>query len=163
MKEIELKELANYNLFKEYGTIALASDTKETNGLTIGWGNIGLLWRLPIATVYVNEARYSKHIFDNAKYFSINMFKKGNHDEAVEYYGKVSGRDEDKIKNGGIEITSLDNNIYYKDADVVILCEKVGQVTFDPNQVELPEIKEWYAKSGPHTSYFGKVIKVLTK
>ena len=51
--------------------IAIASDGNETNGLTIGWAGFGVLWRKPMATVYVHKTRYSKHIFDQAKYNSI--------------------------------------------------------------------------------------------
>lgn len=48
MKEIEVKDLIKYiNPFelKEKPAIAIASDGKETNELTIGWAGFGFLWR----------------------------------------------------------------------------------------------------------------------
>ena len=67
MKEIEVKDLIKYiNPFelKEKPAIEIDSDGKETNGLTMGWAGFGVLWRKPMATVYVHKTRYSKHIFD---------------------------------------------------------------------------------------------------
>ena len=67
MKEIEVKDLIKYiNPLK-----TSYCDGNETNGLTIGWVGFGVLWRKPMATVYVHKTRYSKHIFDQAKYYSI--------------------------------------------------------------------------------------------
>lgn len=68
MKEIEVKGLIKYiNPFELNVKPAISSDGNETNGLTIGWAGFGVLWRKPMATVYVHKTRYSKHIFDQAK------------------------------------------------------------------------------------------------
>ena len=162
MKEIDINKIISIDLFAKYGTIALAKNEKEINGLTIGWGALGILWSLPICTVYVNEARYSKHIFDTARFYSVNLFDK-DFNEQVKYYGTVSGRDEDKIKNGNLEVEYIDDVPYFKDAKYVIICEKVGQCPFDIESIYLDNIVEWYKKDGVHSSYFGKIIKVLEK
>lgn len=161
MELIDIKEFyPNYNIFKQYGTIALADDGKETNGLTIGWGSIGVLWRMSVATIYINKIRYSKHIFDNANYFSINLFDE-NYKSQVAYYGTVSGRDEDKIANGNLSVDIIDGVKYFKEAKYVIICQKAGQIEFDPNLVYEPDIKSWYLKDGPHSAYFGKILKIM--
>jgi len=165
MKEIDFKEINNYyntfDLFKA-GTIALAKDNKEINGLTIGWGGLGYLWRKPCCTVYVNKIRYSKHIFDNAEYFSVCVLP-SEFASNVKYYGTVSGRDENKIQNGGLEVEYYQDVPYFKESNLVIICKKIGQNTFDINNIKLDEIIEWYKKDGPHSSYYGEIIKVLVK
>ncbi|WP_412631914.1 hypothetical protein [Faecalibacillus intestinalis] len=70
MKEIEVNDLIKYiNPFKT--SYCGSCDGNETNVLIIGWAGFGVLWRKPMATVYVHKTRYSKHIFDHAKYYSI--------------------------------------------------------------------------------------------
>ena len=96
MKEIAVKDLFQYiDPFRihEDPAIALASDGKETNGLTIGWAEYGVLWSKPAATVYVHKTRYSKHIFDGAEYYAI-CYLKPEHRDVLGYFGTVSGRDE---------------------------------------------------------------------
>ena len=57
MKEIEVKDLIKYiNPFelKEKPAIAIASDGKETNELTIGWAGFGILWR-KLQSMYIKH------------------------------------------------------------------------------------------------------------
>ena len=163
MKEINIAELdPKYNLFKQYGTIALVDNGTRTNGLTIGWGSVGVLWRTNIATIYIHKTRFSKEIFDTSKYFSINLFEE-KYNEQVGYYGKVSGRDEDKIINGGLEVEIIDGVKTFKEAKYSIICEKVGQTDFDLNTITLEDIISWYKGTGVHTAYFGKILKVVER
>ena len=93
MKEIPVKDLFQHiDPFRihEDPAIALATDGRETNGLTIGWAEYGVLWSKPAATVYVHKTRYSKHIFDGAEYYAI-CYLKPEHRDVLGYFGSVSG------------------------------------------------------------------------
>lgn len=161
MKEVSIKELNNYINVLEMESkpaIALASDLKRTNGLTIGWFSIGTLWRKPCATVYIHLKRFSKQIFDNAEYFSI-CFLREEDKKQIAYFGSVSGKDEDKMSGCGLEVDE-DLAPYFKDSKVVIICKKMGQSDFDANSVD-EGVKAWYLKDGVHTQYYGEIIKVL--
>ena len=162
MKEIKVEELLNYfNPFvlEKEPAIALASNEKQSNGLTIGWASFGTLWRKPCATVYVHAKRYSKHIFDDAKYFAI-CFMKDEHKNVIKYFGSVSGRDEDKFKNCGLAINSNDVAPYFEESRLVVLCKIMGKSDFDANSVD-EGVFDWYSKEGVHTQYYGEIIKVL--
>ena len=161
MKEIEIKDLCKYinpMLIGNKPAIILASDEKETNGMTIGWAGFGVLWRKMMATVYIHKNRYSKHIFDNANYYSI-CFMKDEHQDIVKYFGTVSGRDENKIEKCGLTIKN-DLAPYFKESRVVVICRVMGKSDFDANSVD-EGVKDWYAKEGVHTQYYGEIIKVL--
>lgn len=69
MKEIEVKDLIKYiNPFelKVKPAIAIASDGKETNGLTIGWAGCGVLWRKL-------QSMYIKHVIQNIFLIKLNI------------------------------------------------------------------------------------------
>lgn len=161
MKQVEVRELVNYvdpMSLEEEPAIIIASDGIETNGMTIGWAGFGILWRKYMATVYVHKQRYSKHIFDNAKYYSI-CFMKNEQKDIVKYFGSVSGRNENKMEKCGLTILE-DVAPYFKEARAVVLCRVMGKSDFDINNVD-EGVKDWYDKEGVHSQYYGEIVKVL--
>ena len=139
--------------------IAIATDGRETDGLTIGWAGFGVLWNRPMATVYIHRSRYSKHIFDGAEYYSI-CFMPGEERETVRYFGKVSGRDEDKMKGCGKTVVTDDLAPYFQESRVVILCRMMGKSDFDPDSCDAG-VRSWYQRDGVHTQYYGEILKIL--
>lgn len=161
MREIEVSELSKViDVFKikEAPAIAMATDGKETNGLTIGWASYGVLWSKKCATVYVHKVRYSKHIFDNAEYYSINYLP-DEYKKQLGYFGRVSGKDEDKIKGSGLTLVE-DLAPYFAENKVTVICRVMGKSDFDINFVD-KGVKEWYDEEGVHSQYYGEIVKVL--
>lgn len=162
MKEVEIKDLCRYINPMETKTapaIAVASDGKETNGLTIGWAGFGVLWSKMMATVYVHRARYSKHIFDGASYYSVCFFRPG-YQKQLSYFGTVSGRDENKMEKGGLTVINDEKAPYFAESSVVVICRVMGKSDFDANSCD-EGVSEWYLRDGVHTQYYGEIIKVL--
>ena len=165
--EIEIKDIEKYknsfDLFSE-GTLAAArSNNNIENALTIGWGALGILWRKPCCTIYINKKRYSKSIFDNASGFSVSFFDEASKEPLMNYYGKLSGRDVDKMNEGPFKVIhDQETGIpYFDNASLVIICEKMASSDFDINLINENNIVEWYKRDGVHTIYYGKIIKVL--
>lgn len=162
MKEIKTEEIIDYInplLFEENPAIAVASDGKETNGLTIGWAGFGILWQKQTATVYVHKNRYSKHIFDNAQYFSICFMKDENKGQ-LKYFGTVSGRDENKMLKCGMTVNTKNKAPFFEESSLVIICKMMGKCDFISEYVD-DGVKDWYSKTGVHTQYFGQIVTVL--
>lgn len=162
MKEIQIEDLINYinpMALRSDPAIAIASDGNETNGLTIGWAGFGTLWRKYMATVYVHKTRYSKHIFDNAQYYSI-CYMKPEHKNVVGYFGSASGRNENKMAGSGLTVVTDDVAPYFGESRLVVLCKVMGKSDFDPESVD-DGVRDWYAREGVHTQYYGEVVKVL--
>ena len=168
MKEISLKQFGDeYNFLniEEDWAAAFADDGKEANALTIGWGSIGYLWSKPTITVYIHKERYSKHIFDNAEYFTVSIFKKPAYRKELQYLGSKSGRDEDKVKGCGLNVVKEENYSYFDQADYVIIAKKMGQTDFEMDKID-PNLgfMNYYRKTnGVHTIYEGEIIKILKK
>ncbi|MFA5481530.1 MAG: flavin reductase [Bacilli bacterium] len=164
-QEIELQDIEKYkNVFELFSesAIALANDGNRTNGLTIGWGSLGVLWSKPTCVVYIHETRYSRIIFDEAKTFSVCFFN-NQYSQQLGYFGRVSGRDVDKVKSGGLLLEEKDGIPYFAEADLVVLCRKMGQSQFDQVKISEARIKKWYDKDGVHTIYYGEIVKVLAR
>ena len=163
-KEVDFNEITNYkdplSLFKE-GAVAVVEDKEKANPITIGWGSLGTLWGMPMCTVYIHEKRYSKHMFDETNYFSVCFFKKEYDDIVNNIFGNMSGKDKDKIKLSNMTLSHISNTPYLEEAELVIICKKVGQTQFDSDNVPDGRMKEWYKRSGTHSIYCGEIIKVL--
>ena len=162
MKEISVKELFSHIdpfAIHEDPAIALATDGKETNGLTIGWAEYGVLWSKPAATVYVHKTRYSKHIFDGAEYYAV-CYLKPEHKNVLGYFGSVSGRDENKMEKCGLKTVTDDLAPYFAESRLVVICRVMGRNDFDPASVD-EGVAGWYAREGVHTLYHGEVVKLL--
>lgn len=69
------------------------------------------------ATVYVHKTRYSKHIFDQAKYYSI-CFMDQEHKNQLGYFERVSGRDENKMEKCGMTVNNEDVAPYFEESSV---------------------------------------------
>ena len=165
-REIDIKEIAEYkNIFDlfEESALAVASSPKGENVLTIAWGALGTLFSKPCCTIYINKQRYSKVIFDDALYFSVCFFNKEHQQEIDNYYGKLSGRNVDKIHEGIYTEDKIDNIPIFKEAELIILCKMMAKSDFDVDRIHEPRIEKWYRTSGVHTIYHGEVIKVLKK
>ena len=164
MREAKIEELFQYidpMTLNTEPAIAVATDGKETNGLTIGWAEFGRLWRKPAMTVYVHRARYSKHIFDGASCYSV-CFLEPEHKDAIKYFGTVSGRDEDKMKNGGLTVMKTDGVPYFAESRVVVICRVMGKNDFDVSSCD-EGVRAWYQRDGVHTLYHGEIVKLLVK
>ena len=166
LKEIDCKEIAEYkdavSLFGE-GCVALVENKEKANPITIAWGGLGVLWGKPMCSIFIHKSRYSKGIADDSPYFSVCCFAKEYKPIAIDYFGSASGRNEDKIAKSGFTLLHDEGVPYFKEAELVILCKKMGQTDFDKDKISEDKIKKWYEKDGVHTIYFGEIVKVLKK
>ena len=166
-ENIRLNEIAAYKdpfaLFDE-GAIALAQgeDGENIACITIGWGAIGTLFSEPTATVYIHKTRYSERIFRKANRFSICFFGKEYTQDVNQYYGAKSSRDIDKFNEGPLSPAFFDDVPIFKQAELVIICEKSAEAFFTAETVSNhPRIETWYADKGGHTVFSGRVLHVL--
>ncbi len=158
MKKMNIKDFS-INPFTSIGkewALIVVEDEKEVNAMTIAWGSLGVIWRNNVATVYVRNTRYSKHMLDSAKRFSICFFDE-SYRSLLNYFGTVSKRDEDKIKTSKLTLDHLDDVPYLKEAKLVITCDTFYQTPL-PLENANQEIKNCYHSSDEyHEMYIGKI------
>jgi flavin reductase (DIM6/NTAB) family NADH-FMN oxidoreductase RutF len=68
------------------------------NPMTIGWGEVGIVWSRPAFTVLVRPSRYTHACILAADSFTVSVPRPGNLTEALLLCGTKSGRDVDKVK-----------------------------------------------------------------
>lgn len=73
----------------------------RVNTIIIGWGILGIVWNIPIATVYVKTGRHARSLIDANSEFTINIPSSGTDRRILGYRGSHSGKDVDKVSECG--------------------------------------------------------------
>lgn len=148
------------SLMKEWALVTVRSG-ERINTLTIGWGGFGVLWQRYIATIYIRPCRYSKELLDNADSFSIT-FLPDTYRDALLYCGKVSGRDEDKIKGCGLTLDYRDGVPYFKEGKRVFFAKKIYSDVFrEENFADSSISDSIYPEKDYHTMYLAEITAIL--
>ena len=71
------------------------------------------------------------------------------HKNQLGYFGRVSGRDKNKMEKCGMTVNNED-------------VAPMGKSDFDQKSVD-ENVYEWYQKEGVHSQYYGEIVKVLVK
>ena len=73
----------------------------KVNPMTIGWGQVGIVWGRPVFTVYVRESRYTFECLQSADTFTVSVPRLGELADELTLCGTKSGRDLDKVESCG--------------------------------------------------------------
>ena len=165
MKEITCEDL-NENAFDLIGKdwmLFTAKKDGKVNTMTASWGGVGVMWGKKVAFIFIRPQRYTKEFVDASGELSISILPEKYRKE-LNYFGTVSGRDEDKIKNSGLEITACDGAIYYKVDRLGLICKKLyKQDMKEECFIEKENIEHWYKNNDYHTMYVVEIEKVLSE
>ena len=165
-KEISIRDLQD-NVVKLIGDdwmLITAGTIDSCNMMTASWGGIGNLWNVPVAFIFIRPQRYTYQFTENEKYFTLTFFEEKDR-EILNFCGSTSGKYINKIeKTGLITLETENKNVYFKQARLVIECEKLYSDFIDPQGFTSNEIPEnIYPKNDFHKMYIGKILKVLVR
>jgi flavin reductase (DIM6/NTAB) family NADH-FMN oxidoreductase RutF len=76
----------------------------RANSMTIGWGEVGIIWSRPVFTVLVRRSRYTYDCLLSADSFTVNVPSTGQLEEELLFCGTKSGRDLDKAAACGLTL-----------------------------------------------------------
>ena len=111
--------------FAQEWPILTAGRIGAYNGMTIGWGGLGVLWRKNVATVYVRRQRHTFQFLEKEPFFGLSFLNK-TYKEAITFFGSKSGRDYDKAKETGLTpVAFVDKAVYFDESELVILLKKI--------------------------------------
>lgn len=144
----------------------LITGTKENgeyNTMTASWGGVGILWKKPVAFIFVRPQRYTYEFTESSDKITLSFFTEEYRD-ALKLCGSKSGRDIDKAKEAGITPVKADNgSVYFEEARLVMVCRKLYA----------DDIKECcfidkaplsnYLNNDFHKMYVAEIEEVLTK
>ncbi len=140
-----------------------AGNEQKANTMTASWGGVGELWGKDVVYIFVRESRYTKEFLDKEDGFSCTFFDKSNH-PALKYFGSVSGRDEDKIKNAHMHLDYEQGIPYLDEGNLVFICKKLAAVPITKDSFLAPDIDpKWYAGGDYHTMYVGEIVTTLAR
>lgn len=154
------------NLFHEIddNTFLIVAGNKDyCNPMTAGFGSFGILWGQNVVTLYIRPNRYTCNVLDRYPNFSLCFF--GNSDlPALKYCGTISGRDEDKGKNCGLTLKSLeDGTPYFEEAELIFFCKVAYWQQMQLEGFVSDEAKKYYEKDSPHRMYWGIIKQIYKK
>jgi flavin reductase (DIM6/NTAB) family NADH-FMN oxidoreductase RutF len=85
------------SLLADPGVLLVAAGVDgKPNGMTIGWGAVGIIWGRPIFTVAVRPSRYTYKVMNESDSFTVCVPAEA-HYNAIDFCGTKSGRDYDKF------------------------------------------------------------------
>ena len=170
-KKIDVTDarLDAFNLFSR-GVALTVGKSGSVNSMTIGWGQIGTLWGKDrhVCTVYVRKSHFTKPLMDSNDTFTVELFSSQYDDVLHKYLGRVSGRNEDKIKGSGLTLKMLDNNTpAFEEGSLILECRKICAVDIPVSTMSNEVIEQWYKRGEDagniHTQYVGEITAAWIK
>ena len=165
MREIAAENI-NENIFKLIGKdwmLVAAQKDGKTNAMTASWGFVGVMWGKNCLITAIRPQRYTKEFIDGSDTFSITILPDGYRD-TLNYFGSVSGRDEDKIAKSGLTVEKCENTPYFAEGKLVLICRKMfAQEIKAESFIDKEALEKWYTNNDLHTLYVAEIVKVLEK
>ena len=165
MREIAAENI-NENIFKLIGKdwmLVAAQKNGKTNAMTASWGFAGVMWGKNCLITAIRPQRYTKEFIDGSDTFSITILPDGYRD-TLNYFGSVSGRDEDKIAKSGLTVEKCENTPYFAEGKLVLICRKMfAQEIKAESFIDKEALEKWYPNNDLHTLYVAEIVKVLEK
>lgn len=135
----------------------------KTNAMTASWGGLGVLWGKKVAFVFIRPQRYTKKFVDDAENFSLSFFEE-SYKPMLGYMGKVSGKNEDKIKKSGLTVQYKDGTPVFKEASLTLICRKMYRQTLEEDCfIDKTNIGKWYPQKDYHDMYVAEIVDEIIR
>lgn len=134
----------------------------RVNAMTIGWAQAGFIWGEPVLTVLVRPSRYTHSLLKEASHFSVCVPRNGELSKELAFCGSKTGRDYDKVRACGMKLKegAAEGLRYLDGCALVYQCELRGTALLKREALGREEVDKYYpGAEGPHSMFFGKVIK----
>ena len=162
MKPFEAKDYPVFDMFNYRWGLVTAGTPEHWNTCTIAWGSLGTIWGMPgkgkpIATVYINPARYTWVFLKEQETFTVSLFPEA-YRKALGYLGSHSGRDGDKVSAAGLTPKVIDGAVTFAEAELTFVCRKIYEAPFDRAAIT-PEVNgTFYNRMEPHWMFVGEIL-----
>lgn len=161
--ELSTMDFNPYTQIGHQWMLIAAGDDKKANAMTASWGAFGVLWGVNTATIYVRQTRYTKEFIDKEGYFTLNFFSE-KYRKQLQYFGKFSGRDENKMEVAGLTFDYKKGIPYIDEATQVLICRKMSATDITPDQILDKKIVDTHYPDGNiHTMYTGEIVMAMAR
>ncbi len=150
-------------LDKEWMLIT-AGNINSFNTMTASWGGFGVLWNMPVATIYIRPQRHTFLFAERSEYFTLSFFH-SEHKDILKFCGTKSGRDYDKVKETGlIAFTTGFEAVGFEQAKMILECRKIYADDIKPEKfISENLIKKVYPGKDFHRLFIGEILNVYVK
>ncbi|MCI8746377.1 MAG: flavin reductase family protein [Lachnospiraceae bacterium] len=159
-------DIMEINPFDKIGKdwmLVTAGNEQKVNTMTASWGALGQMWGKDAAFVVIRQSRFTKEFIDREGKFSLS-FPKNDYKKLMKFLGSVSGRDEDKIKESGVEIGYYNGVPYIDQADLLLICKVMSATLIKPEDFKDKGIDmSWYKDKDYHTLYIAEITDFLAR
>lgn len=131
---------------------------KRVNIMTIGWGQVGIMWGKKVFSVPVKNTRFTYDLLKNAEDFTISFPCEDRYKKEIQYVGTYSGRNEDKIKKLNLK---LESSKFVKTPHLEglfhIECKIINKIDTNPNTLYIDKNK-FYKIDEFHEIIVGEIL-----
>lgn len=165
-REIKPEQISA-NPFQQIGSqwmLVTAEKDGKVNTMTASWGGLGVLWRKNVAFVFLRPQRYTKTFVDAGDRFTLSFYGE-EYRKTLTYLGRVSGRDEDKVKESGLTVQDFGGAPAFNEAELVLTCKKLYAQELDSACfMQNNDCNETcYPGKDYHTMYVAEIERVFEK
>lgn len=146
-----------FKLIEDDWFLLSAGNLHSFNTMTASWGGMGILWNRPVVFCFVRPQRYTYKFMESNDFFTMSFFDE-SHRDALNFCGKVSGRQNDKMKATGLNpFESPAGSIFYEQANLMLECSKLYFSDIIPEHFMINAINKNYPKKDYHRMYVGEI------
>jgi flavin reductase (DIM6/NTAB) family NADH-FMN oxidoreductase RutF len=159
-KEINPYEISGntFQMIDKQWFLITAGNIRKFNTMTASWGTFGILWNKPVVFCFVRPHRYTYQFMEGSDLFTMCFLEK-NYRSVLNFCGKNSGRDVDKIAHTGLKPRETPGgSVYFEQAELVLECRKLYFSDLDPSHLLDPAILKNYPANDFHRFYIGEII-----
>jgi flavin reductase (DIM6/NTAB) family NADH-FMN oxidoreductase RutF len=166
-----LKDIAYNEMSKEMldqlqrGAFLTVKGGDELNTMTIGWGNIGVIWSKPIFTVMVRYSRYTYELLEKTDEFTVSIPLSKDMKKELGICGTKSKREIDKFKECNLtaEKGKVVDTPIIGECDLHYECRIVYKQAMEPSNIDkkIREVK--YSDNDFHVIYYGEIVASYIK
>ncbi len=153
----------------QHGGAFLMTGKEEQNPMTIGWGQWGIIWGIPVCTVLVRHTRHSHALLERDRVFTVSAPAAGTMKKELGFCGSRSGRNVDKKQALGLTtlepqaggIAPLSGCAIHFECEVVYSAEMKGNMDAlnEAQRAQFYNPAQQEGEDGnPHTIYYGRIL-----
>lgn len=154
-----------FRMFDDSWCLIAAYDEKHKplpyNAMTASWGGMGVLWNKNVFFCFIRPQRYTKEFTDNSEYISLSFFGEDKK-KALTYCGRNSGRDGDKLKEVGLNVSVSDKGVVeFDDAKITVIGRKLFAADMkEADFIDKSLIEKNYPNEDFHTVYVCEIEEI---
>lgn len=158
----ELKKTPFEMIGKDWMLIS-AHRAGRVNMMTASWGGMGVLWNKNVVFAFIRPQRFTKTLIDQEERFTLSFYDE-KYRGALNYCGKASGKNEDKVNGAKLTPIFTDGTVSFAEAELTLVCKKLFAQDLTPESfIDKSIIEKMYPANDFHTVYVAEIEKVYVK